>query len=220
MTVQLTGKRFKSPGETDERVALVVHWCVPTRFRCLRCFRAHVHVHRSKVARHVPRRNGPQCRDHWTSSLDPSLNFLPWGQKENRDLTTLVMSMGAFLTRLDLHFCEVPAVWVTRKDDCCGTGVDVAPAGSRKWSEVANALGTGRTDAQVRKQWKTLQNQRQRASAAVTGRAIVPARVSQANAGARGERTGPRGRVGDSAESVGPQRHTEVATSFGDEAGP
>ena len=48
----------------------------------------------------------------------------------------------------------------------CAAGVDVAAVGSRNWAAVANALGTGRTNAQCRKQWETLQSQRQRAEEA------------------------------------------------------
>jgi hypothetical protein len=89
----------------------------------------------SKVARHVPGRTDPQCRERWTGALDPSLNRMPWSEQEKNDLRALMTSMG----------------------------VDVAAAGSRKWSEVAIALDTGRTDSQVRKQWKQLEHKRQKA---------------------------------------------------------
>lgn len=192
----------------------------PTYFRCLRSLHAHVDVRRSKIERHIPGRTAPRCRERWTGSLAPTLNRLPWGQKEIQDLGTLVTSMGKPLHCV--HFQSGSGSGMM----CWGTGVDVAAAGSRKWSELAVALGTGRTDAQCRKQWQTLQNQRQRAEAAAeaaaAGRAIMPAGATQANAGACGETIGTRGSVSDDVESVGLQPHPPswTAASIGDETGP
>ena len=89
------------------------------------------------------------------------------------------------------------------------TGVDTAAAGSRNWAAVANALGTGRTDAQCRKQWETLQNQRQRAEEArkraeeaAATQTVLPASATRAIADERNTNS-VAGSVAGDGESVG-----------------
>ena len=38
----------------------------------------------SKVARHVPGRTDPQCRERWTGKLDPTLNNSEWTEEESQ----------------------------------------------------------------------------------------------------------------------------------------
>ena len=59
--------------------------------------------------------------------------------------------------------------------------MDVAAAGSKKWAEVANTLGTRRTDAQCKRQWETAMIKQQRAEEKARARQATTASQTQAH---------------------------------------
>ena len=75
--------------------------------------RAHGERSFSAVARHVPRRDGPKCREKWTNVLDPSLRHGAWAPEENAALEARVQEHG--IGAWSAIAAQIPG----RTDDMC-----------------------------------------------------------------------------------------------------
>ena len=54
----------------------------------------------SKIATHIPGREGKQCRERWINHLDPSINHGQWTEQEDRILVALQSELGNKWTQI------------------------------------------------------------------------------------------------------------------------